>query len=95
MPPIGEGRGAAWASLNIPFLCLWSTIREKYWDCGHNTEKHTLTGISDFYVLLPAMWKNYWRCLQQPGTFFRIVGNNAEKYSALWATMWNNYYNAE
>jgi hypothetical protein len=30
MPPIGEERGAAWASLNIPFLWLFQTKKSTY-----------------------------------------------------------------
>jgi hypothetical protein len=33
--------------------------------------------------------------MQQGGTFFCAVGNNAEQILALSATTWNNYYNAD
>jgi hypothetical protein len=41
------------------------------------------------------MQKNYWHCRQQRRTFFRVVGKNAEKLSALWVTTQENGHNAE
>jgi hypothetical protein len=39
--------------------------------------------LEHFSALLPTTQKNGWRCRQQRGTFFCVVGNNTEKCSAL------------
>jgi hypothetical protein len=62
---------------------------------GYNAEKHTKLKREHFSALLPTMRNNYQNSRQQSGTFFQTVGNNVEKCWALWATMQNNYYNAD
>jgi hypothetical protein len=51
---------------------------------GNNAEK------PQFSEFLPTKLKNDWRCKQQRGTFFRIVGTNAGKCWPLWATARKN-----
>ncbi len=60
------------------------------------TQKYTHElKIEQFSLLLPTTWKNDWRCRQQHGTFFCIVGHNTEKCSALWAATQKNCHNAK
>jgi hypothetical protein len=74
---------------------MWA-MQKNYQRCGRQRGKPFVKlKLKQFTVLLPTKRKNYQRCRQQHGTLGRVMDNNAEKCSALWATTRKNCHNAE
>jgi hypothetical protein len=46
---------------------------------GNNFEKTHEVKLEHFSTLSSTTWKNDWRCGQQQGKMFGIVGNNEEE----------------
>ncbi len=77
------------------FSAMLSTTQKNYRCCGQQPEKHTGIEIRAVFRVVISNTENDRRCRQQHGTFFHVVGNHAEKFSALWAATRKNCHNAE